>query len=149
MTVKYIPDGHRTITPYITASDPGQVIDFAQRVFGARIDHRMTGPDGRVWHADLVIGDSHLMIGWARPPQTPMPAMLYLYVPDCDAVYNRALEAGATSVMAVADMFYGDRHGGVRDPFGNEWWIATHVEDVSEEELERRSKAHAEKAAHA
>jgi len=144
MPVKPIPDGYHTITPYITAADASAVLEFIQRAFGARVHHRMDGPDGDVWHADLVLGDSHLMIGKAAPPRTPMPAMIYLYVPDCDAVYQRALDAGATTVMPPADQFYGDRHGGVRDAFGNEWWIATHIEDVSEEELQRRGKAFAE-----
>jgi PhnB protein len=146
MAVKPIPDGYHTITAYITADDATAVVEFAQRAFGARVHHRQDGPDGRVIHADLIIGDSHLMVGRNMPPRKPMPAMLYLYVPDCDAAYQRAIDAGGTEVMKPANQFYGDRNGGVRDPFGNEWWVGTHVEDVSEAELERRFKAQAGKA---
>jgi len=143
MAVKPIPDGYHTVTPYITGTDATAIVEFAQRAFGARVHHRQDGPDGRVVHADVIIGDSHLMIGRTLPPRTPMPAMLYLYVPDCDAAYARAIEAGGTEVMKPANQFYGDRNAGVRDPFGNEWWVGTHVEDVSDDELERRFKSRA------
>jgi PhnB protein len=147
MAVKTPPEGYHTITSYITATDATGVVEFAQRAFGARVHHSMKGPDGGVVHADLVIGDSHLMVGRAMAAHPPMPAMLYLYVPDCDAAYARAISAGATDVMKPADQFYGDRNGGVRDAFGNQWWVATHIDDVSNAELERRGKAFAEKMA--
>ena len=147
MAVKPIPDGYHTITAYITSNDATGVVEFAQRAFGARVHHRQDGPDGHVAHADLVIGDSHLMVGRNMPPRTPMTAMLYLYVPDCDAMFKRAIDAGATEVMKPSDQFYGDRNAGVRDPFGNEWWVGTHIEDVSDEELRRRAKTQMEKMA--
>ena len=97
----------------------------------------MRRPDGSISHADVVIGDSHVMCGQAPDPSAAMPSMLYLYVPD--AAYRRALAAGATSIAEPATQFYGDRHGAVRDCCGNSWWLATHVEDVSPEEMERRA----------
>lgn len=147
MAAKPVPDGYHTVTPYIVANDAGALIEFLQRAFGMRVDHRMNDPDARVWHADLTIGDSHIMVGHAAGANKPFPAMIYLYVPDCDAVYRRALAAGASSIMEPADQFYGDRHGGLNDPFGNQWWVATHIEDVPEAELQRRGNAFAEQRA--
>ena len=100
----------------------------------------MRGPDGSVWHADMIVGDSHVMMGQAGGPNKPFPAMLYAYLPDVDAVYERALAAGAKSVQPPSTQFYGDRHGAVEDCCGNQWWIATHVEDVPEDELQRRAE---------
>jgi uncharacterized glyoxalase superfamily protein PhnB len=94
-----------------------------------------------VWHADLKIGDSHLMLGQARSPADALQSMLYLYVTDCDAACSKALAAGGTLHSAVETQFYGDRHGCVKDAFGNQWWFATHVEDIAPAELERRAKA--------
>ncbi len=134
--VKPIPEGYGTVTPYLTVGDAETLLDFLTRAFGARVQHRSLDSDGRLTHAEIQIGTSKLMIGQAREPWKPMPTQLYLYVEDCDAVYRSALEAGAKSIMAPADMFYGDRHGGVTDGEGNHWWIATHIEDVSEEEIQ-------------
>jgi PhnB protein len=103
----------------------------------------MTHPGGAVLHAEVRIGDSMLMLTDGGGDWKPMPAALYLYVNDADATYQRALTAGATSVMEPVTQFYGDRHGGVKDPSGNIWWIATHVEDVSPEELRKRAEARA------
>ena len=115
------------------------MIDFLQRAFGATVTFRMNRPDGGVAHAELTIGDSRLMLG--QPPEgRGMKSMLHLYVPDTDAVYRTAMAAGAESIREPANQFYGDRRAGVRDPEGNEWWIATHIEDVSQEEMERRMK---------
>ena len=94
-------------------------------------------------HTEVTIGDSLVMIGNGRG--TAVPVMLYIYVDDCDAAYARAVAAGAESLMAPSDMFYGDRHGGVKDAFGNSWWIATHIEDVAPDELERRHAAEAQR----
>jgi uncharacterized glyoxalase superfamily protein PhnB len=99
-------------------------------------------PDGVVMHAEVRIGDSMVMLSDGGGEWKPMPAVLYLYVPDADATYRRALDAGATSVQEPTTQFYGDRHGGVRDPSGNVWWIATRVEDVSPEELQKRAAAY-------
>lgn len=139
--VKHIPDGYHSVTPYLAVEGVAKLIDFVKRAFGAKEIERMTRDDGTVWHAELQIGDSRVMVGEPRPPRKPMPAMLYLYVPDTDSVYNRAIEAGATSIMEPANQFYGDRNAGVQDPSGNEWWIGTHMEDVPPEEMKRRAAA--------
>jgi PhnB protein len=102
----------------------------------------MSRPDGTIAHAEVRIGDSAVMMGEPMGEQQPRPATLYLYVNDTDAVYQRALQAGATSLMEPADQFYGDRNAGVQDVFGNYWWIGTHKEDVSPEELKKRAEAH-------
>jgi len=101
----------------------------------------MRDPDGSVRHAEVRIGDSHVMMGEAGGEWTPMPAGIHLYVEDCDAIYRRALQAGGTSLREPADQFYGDRSAGIKDPCGNSWWIATHIEDVPPAEIERRAKA--------
>jgi uncharacterized glyoxalase superfamily protein PhnB len=137
MAVKAIPEGFHSVTPYVLVEDGAKFIDFVQQAFGAELCERMENPDGSVRHAQVKIGDSFVMLG--KPQGEGMPASLYLYVPDCDAVYQRALAAGATSIMEPADQFYGDRGAGVTDPCGNLWWIGTHIEDVSSEELARRA----------
>jgi uncharacterized glyoxalase superfamily protein PhnB len=107
------------------------VINFLKRAFGAREIAKYASPDGVVHHAEIRVGDSVVEMGEAHGKYEPMPAMFYLYVPDCDAVYRRALAAGATSIAEPTDHPYGDRSGAVKDAFGNQWWIATHVKDVS------------------
>ena len=99
----------------------------------------MQMPDGTIAHGDLRIGDSHVMLGEAGGPWAPQPCSIYLYLSDCDGVYAQALAAGGTSIQEPKTQFYGDRHGGVKDPCGNTWWIATHVEDVPPAELEKRA----------
>ena len=141
MAVQPIPEGYRTVTPYLTVSDASALLDFIQRAFGATVVHAMKGPDGRIGHADVIIGDSHVMLGQAREAAQAMPSMLYLYLADCDAAYKQARAAGGTSISEPQTQFYGDRHGAVKDVCGNQWWLATHVEDVANEELERRAKA--------
>lgn len=138
--VQPIPEGYRTVTPYLIAEDPGALIEFLERAFDAEEEHRSTMPDGRVMHAAVRIGDSMVMIGGANQKYPPQPAMIYLYVPDVDSTYERAIAAGGRSVMEPADQFYGDRNGGVADPWGNQWWIGTHVEDVAPDEVERRAR---------
>jgi uncharacterized glyoxalase superfamily protein PhnB len=141
MAVKPVPEGHHTVTAYLLVDDADAQLEFLQRAFGARITELHKDPNGRVMHAEVLIGDSHVMLGQAGPEWKAMPAMVHLYVPDCDAMYQAALAAGATSVRELRTEFYGDRSGGVRDPNGNQWWIATHVEDVSSEEIARRAAA--------
>lgn len=141
MAVKPIPDGYHTVTPYLSILGAGTLIDFLLRAFDAREIHRHTLPDGSIGHAAVRIGDSIVMMADARNEWKPMPSAIYLYVNDTDAAYERALSAGATSLMEPADQFYGDRNAGVRDPVGNYWWIATHIEDVSPEELAKRADA--------
>jgi PhnB protein len=127
--------------------DATAMLSFMERAFGAEILSRHEDPDGRVMHAVATIGDSHVMLGESTAEWPPTRAMLHLYVEDVAAVHRRAVDAGGRSARDPEDMFYGDRSGGVEDPWGNQWWIATHVEDVSPEEMERRSAEHAAKAA--
>lgn len=140
MAVKPIPEGFHSVTPYLTISGVPRLIEFLKQAFDAREEHVSKTPNGTIMHAQLKIGDSMIMMGEAGGEWKPMPSSIYLYVPDADATYKRALQAGATSVMEPANQFYGDRHGGVKDPSGNLWWIATHVEDVTPEEMARREK---------
>jgi uncharacterized glyoxalase superfamily protein PhnB len=145
MAVKPIPDGYHTVTPYLVIQGVANVIDFVKQAFDAKEMHRTTRPDGTVMHAEVRIGDSAIMMGEASPEWKSTPGSLLLYVTDTDAVYQRALQAGGTSVMAPANQFYGDRSAGVKDSAGNFWWIATHIEDVLPEEMERRSEAYMKK----
>jgi len=132
-----IPKGFGTVTPFLCVTEAAKLIDFLKQAFAAQVTFRMDGPEGAVRHAELKIGDSMVMIGQV-PADRAMRAMLHLYVPDTDSLYHSAMAAGATSIREPADQFYGDRSGGVRDFCGNEWWMATHIEDVSPEEMERR-----------
>ena len=140
MAVKAIPDGYYSLTPYLVIKGAADAIEYYKKVFGATETVRMPGPGGAVMHAEIKIGDSHIMMGQANEKYRAMPGSVLLYVADCDALYNAALKAGAKSVQELKDQFYGDRSGGVEDPTGNHWWISTHVEDVSPEELARRMK---------
>jgi PhnB protein len=138
MPVNPVPPGFHTITPYLITKDAAKLIEFLQKALGAEVKHHMKGPDGLVMHASLKIGDSMIMMTDARGQWPAQPTGMYLYVPDADALYRRAIEAGAESMGEPKDQFYGDRMGGIKDPSGNTWWIATHTEDVSDEEMERR-----------
>ena len=141
MAVKPIPDGYHTVTPYLTVQGVPKLIDFLKQAFEAQEIERMLQPDGTIRHAEVRIGDSVVMMGEAGGENQPMPSAIYLYVTDTDAVYKRALQAGATSLMEPVDQFYGDRSAGVKDSSGNYWWIATHKEDVPLEELKKRAEA--------
>ena len=142
MTVKPIPEGYHTVTPYLVVDDVERLLSFLKEGLGAIETHPiMRRPDGKVMHAEVKVGDSHIMMGEPMKPSDLRPATLYLYVADTDVVYNRAMKAGGESVMTPANQFYGDRNAGVRDPTGNVWWIATHVEDVTPKELMRRAEA--------
>jgi PhnB protein len=140
MAVHYIPEGYATVTPYLVVKDAAKLMTFIQSVFGGKEVLLMKGPDGRVAHAEMQIGDSKLMMG-ESPEGKIMNAMLTVYVPDCDAVYKKGLAAGATPVREPADQFYGDRTAGFNDPFGNQWFVSTHIEDVSEDEMQKRMAA--------
>lgn len=133
-----IPSGYHTVSPYIRVSGAAKFIDFLVAAFDAKETHRSLAPDGTIAHADVLLGDSHVMMTDGMEGFGPLPSSNFVYVPDVDATYKRAIAAGATSMMEPADQFYGDRTAGVRDPFGNEWWIGTHIEDLSAEELHRR-----------
>jgi len=141
MSVKYIPDGYHTVTPYLTVDDAAIQINFLKAAFNAQVTFEMKDPQGNVRHAELRVGDSMLMLGQARDDWKSRPMSFYLYVPDVDAAYKSAVGAGGKSLQEPANQFYGDRSGGVEDPQGNYWWVATHVEDVSSEEMEKRHKA--------
>jgi PhnB protein len=140
-SVKHIPDGYHAITPYLVVQGAEKLIDFVKQAFDAKEIERMSMPDGKIGHAEVRIDDSIVMMGDAREETwKAMPSSVYLYVTDCDTVYKRALEAGAISLMEPRDQFYGDRTGGIKDPVGNHWFIATHKEDLSKDELDKRVK---------
>jgi PhnB protein len=147
MAVKPIPEGFHTITPYITVDNPEAVMDFLKKTFNAQETFAMRDDKGKVQHAEVKVGSSMVMLGAARDQYKARPGNFYVYVEDCDAVYKKAIAAGAKSLGEPADQFYGDRHGGVTDAEGNNWWIGTHVEDLSHEELNRRAKEFHEKQA--
>jgi len=141
MAVKPVPDGFHTVTPYLLVKGASGLMEFLKRAFDAQETERMTTPDGTVAHGEMRIGDSMVMLAEASGSNKPVPAMLFLYVPDVDGSYRRALQAGATPAREVRDEFYGDRVGAVDDGFGNQWWLASHIEDVSPEEMARRRAA--------
>jgi PhnB protein len=148
--VKHIPEGYNSITPYLIIKGADQAIDYYKKVFGATEIFRMNGPDGKVGHAELKIGDSHIMLADENPKMGQghtsavtigsSPVSLYLYIPDVDRVVERAVAAGAKILKPVQDQFYGDRSGFIQDPFGHLWGVATHVEDVAPQEMEVRAK---------
>jgi len=144
-SVRPIPEGSHTITPYLVVEGIPKLIEFLKQAFGAQEIFRMARPDGVVAHAEVKIGDSMVMMGTPMGAGKAQTSSLYLYVEDVDAVYQSAIQAGGTSVREPSDQFYGDRTGGVIDPCGNYWGIATHVEDVPPEEVERRFAAFAAK----
>ncbi len=149
MATEPIPDGYHTVTPYLAVDDAAEAIDYYTKAFGAKERVRMETPDGQVGHAELEIGDSLVMLSDPFPQgSTKTPTELggtsvsvFMYVEDVDAVVKQAVDAGATVTMEVADQFWGDRFGSVKDPFGHSWSIATHVEDVPPEEMAERAKA--------
>ena len=140
MPTKPIPDGFHTITPYLFADGAPRLIDFISAAFGGEVTYRAERPDGAIMHATMQIGDSMLMLADPTPEFGPMPTSIYLYVADCDAVYHRALSSGGVSVFPMITLPSGERYGAIKDPCGNIWWVATHVEDVPPEEQERRWK---------
>jgi PhnB protein len=150
MTVKPIPEGYHTVTPAIVVDDAAKAIEFYKKALGATELVRMPSPDGRVAHAEIQIGDSRIMLSDPFPemggPPSPgklggTASTLMLYVADVDAFYKGAVDAGAEPTMPVADQFWGDRYGKFRDPFGHEWAVATHTEDLTPEEMMERGNA--------
>jgi PhnB protein len=137
---KHMPQGYGTVTPFLSARGAAELLDFLIGALGAEKVMSMPGPGDSIVHAEVDLGGSRLMISEAMEGE-PMPGSFYLYVPDSDALHQRALDAGATLVRPMTNEFWGDRVGMVRDRFGNVWSIATHVEDVSPEELGRRAAA--------
>lgn len=155
MSSSKIPAGYHTVTPAIVVRDAAQAIDFYKRAFGALEVSRMAGPDGKIMHAEIRLGDSVVMLGeeneqWGT--KSPLltngnPGSLHIYVDDADAAFQRAINAGATVRYPLEDAFWGDRYGKVTDPFGHEWGIATHVKDLSETEMKAAADAWMAKAA--
>ena len=148
MAVMPIPEGYHTVTPYLAVDDASAAIEYYKKAFGAKERGRMEAPDGKIGHAELEIGDSLVMLSDPMPQATTRPpsevggttAGVFLYVEDVDAVVKKAVDAGATITMEVADQFWGDRFGSIKDPFGHIWSVATHVEDVPPEEMAERAK---------
>jgi PhnB protein len=148
MTVKPVPEGYRSVTPYLIVSGAANAIEFYKHVFGATEIMRMADAQGRVGHAEIRLGDSVLMLAdehdamTNRSPRTlgGSAVGILLYVPDVDGVFDRAIKAGAKSLRPVANQFYGDRSGTLEDPFGHVWTVATHVEDVPPQEMKRRAQ---------
>jgi|SRR5215471_6696219 len=140
MAVKAIPDGYHTVTPSLVVKGAAQLIDFIKEAFAGEEAFRMPAPSGEIMHAEVKIGNSVVMLNDAIR-QSPTTSSLFLYVTDVDRVYQRALKAGATSVLEPAEMFWGDRMAQVKDQFGNQWSIATHIEDVPPQEMQERAEA--------
>lgn len=149
MPVKPIPDGYHSITPYLTVKGAPRALEFYEKAFGAKVLFRMDDKEGRVSHAELQLGDSRIMLSDEHPEmgvRSPLsvggtPVSIHLYTDDVDATVARAVALGAKVTRAVADQFYGDRSGTLTDPFGHRWFVSTHTEDVSPEEMERRVAA--------
>ena len=146
MAVAPIPPGYASVTPYLIVRGAAQAIDFYQRAFGAVELFRLDGPDGKIAHAEIRIGNSHVMLsdgmsGYPDPLTLGGSGVSFMvYVPDVDAAFARAVAAGAAVKRPVADQFYGDRTGTLADPFGHVWSLGTHIEDVAPEEMDRRMK---------
>jgi PhnB protein len=146
--VKFIPAGYHSVTAYLTVADGTKALDFYTRAFGAQVTERIPGPGGKLMHAEFRIGDSVVMLsdefpqGGTRAPQSPGGASgsLFLYVPDVDAAFRRAVDAGCRATMQPADMFWGDRFGRLVDPFGHHWGLATHKEDLTPAEIGKRAQ---------
>jgi PhnB protein len=146
--VSFIPQGYNTVTPYLVVKGAARAIEYYKKVFGATEILRMAGPDGRVGHAELQIGDSRIMLADENPnigtrsAETigASPVSLLVYIRDCDKVVHKAVAEGAKLLKPVQDQFYGDRSGFIQDPFGHQWGIATHIEDVSPQEMNERAK---------
>src|SRR5712664_247178 len=145
--VRPIPEGYHSITPQLTCRDAARAIDFYKEALGAKELMRLAGPGGRVMHAEMQIGDSRIMLAdefagmsTAPTPSTLHSYSLFVYTEDVDTTFNRAVKAGARADMPPSDMFWGDRYGKFTDPFGHQWGVATHIEDVAPDEMKRRSE---------
>jgi PhnB protein len=145
--VKAVPDGFHTVTPHLTVRDANRALDFYKKAFGAEVLHSMPAPGGKVMHAAIKIGDSIVMLadefpehGGATTPAGGSGDALHIYIENVDAAFDRAVSAGATVKMPVADMFWGDRYGQVQDPFGHRWSLATHTRDMSPEEMTKEQE---------
>ena len=137
--IRPVPEGYHTVTPWIISRDTARLLDFVREAFGAEEIARVHNEDGTIGHAEFRIGDSIVMAFDAKEEWPDTPSFLRLYAEDGDAAYWRALEAGATSVTEMTDLFFGDRVGRVRDPQGNLWWIQARLEDLDPQEMEKRA----------
>jgi uncharacterized glyoxalase superfamily protein PhnB len=142
--VQPIPAGYHSVTPYLVVTDTDELLRFVIRAFGAQETLAVRGPDGAIQHAEARIGDSIVIIGKAGGDNKPQACTIQLYVPDADLVYRAALSAGGTSLREPANQYYGDRVAAVSDPGSNRWFLSTHIEDVSPEEIGRRAAARAQ-----
>jgi len=144
--VQSIPEGFHTLTPYLLVGDAEKEVEFAKAAFDAQEIHISKLPDGSIMHATLKIGTSMLMLGQVRGEMKPVPSMLFMYVEDVDGVYRRAVKSGGKSVHEPMEQMWGDRAGAVTSPNGIQWWISTHIAEVSEEELQKRMAARSARA---
>lgn len=146
MAVNYIPDGYHAVTPYLIVKDPAKALEFYQKAFGAKEVLRMSDPNGGIMHAEFQVGDSKIMMAGEYPDMGALsprsiggtPVSLCLYVENADKMFQSALDAGAAEKRPVQDQFYGDRSGTLEDPFGHTWTIATHIEDLTQEQVKQR-----------
>ena len=147
--VQAVPKGHHTVTPHLIVNRASEAIDFYKKAFGATEVSRHTGPDGKIMHAEVQIGDSRVMLGDEMPEmgaKSPRalggtPVGLFLYINDVDRLWKQATGAGAKEVQPLLNQFWGDRAGCVEDPYGHRWWLSQHIEDLSDEDLGKRAKA--------
>jgi PhnB protein len=140
MAVNWKPEGYHTVTPYLVGRGTAELIEFLKQSFGAQERERLMRSDGKIMHAEVKIGDSVVMMGESSDDFKAMPTSIHLYLEDVDEAYKRAVQADGKSLREPTDQFYGDRSAGVQDASGNHWWLATHVEDVSPEEMQRRQE---------
>lgn len=146
--VNPIPKGYHSVTPGLAVRDAAQALEFYKKAFGAKEKMRMPGPDGKIMHAEIMIGNSHIMVGEEMPEMNHLspqalngtPVNLYVYVKNVDKAFDQAVRAGATVVMPVMDAFWGDRHGALKDPFGHSWGLATHKRDLSPKEIKKAAE---------
>ena len=144
MPVNPKPEGYHTITPYLIVPGAAEFIEFTRQAFAAQERERFPTPDGKIMHAEVKIGDSIIMLSDSSAEFEPTRSSIHLYVDDVDATYKRAMQQGGESLREPQDQFYGDRSAGIKDRFGNQWWLATHIEDVSPDEMQKRQTAMAQ-----
>lgn len=145
-TVKPVPEGYHTVSPYLIVNGAADLISFLEKTFNAKEKLKFASSDGkRINHAEMKLGDSIIMLADSTKKIKPMPAMIHLYLKDTDGAYKRALKAGAISLREPSNQVHGDRSAGVKDPWGNQWWISTHIEDLTPREMMKRREAHRNK----
>ena len=144
MPVNPKPEGYHTVTPYLIVPGAAEFIEFTKQAFAAQERERFPTPDGKIMHAEVKIGDSIIMLSDSSAEFEPTRSSIHLYVDDVDATYKRAMQQGGESLREPQDQFYGDRSAGIKDRFANQWWLATHIEDVSPDEMQKRQTAMAQ-----